>query len=289
MKLVTYANGDQTGVGVCRDGDDGVETVFTGYADMLDLIADGERGLDRARTAAAKGRPVRYDKLLAPIPRPGTIFGCGVNYASHGDEEPGFVFPDEPVVDFIKLPSAVIGPGDDIVIPPHTGLINRPGGFQVDYEVELGVVIGRTVRGVAAADALSAVFGYTLFNDVGARAVQFKNRQADLAKNFDTFAPMGPCIVTADAITDPATTHYQAVVNGQVRQEARGSDMIYSVSELIEWISSIITLRPGDCISTGTPAGCGTFADPPTFLAPGDVVTLREDTIGELTNRVVAG
>jgi len=285
MRLVTYGNGDQIGVGVERDE----QVYFTGFTDMLELIRAGDRGLERAAVASQTGRPVAFDRLLAPIPRPGTIFGCGVNYGSHGDEEPGFVFPDEPSIDFIKLPSAVIGPGADIVIPPHDRLIRRADGFHVDYEVELGVVFSRPARNIAAADALDHVFGYTLFNDVGARAVQFKNKQVDLGKNFDTFAPMGPCIVTADEIPDLATTHLQSLVNGELRQDARGSDMINSVAVLIEWITSIISCEPGDCISTGTPAGCGTFMRPPTYLKPGDVVEVREDTIGSLVNTVVAG
>jgi 2-keto-4-pentenoate hydratase/2-oxohepta-3-ene-1,7-dioic acid hydratase in catechol pathway len=285
MRLVTYFNGDQPGVGVER----GDEVVWTGYHAMLDLIRDGERGLERARAALETGRPVAYDRLGAPLPDPGKIFGSGVNYRSHGDEEPGFVFPDEPTLDFIKLSSAVIGPGEDIVIPPHDGVIPRPGGFQVDYEVEFGVIFGRTARNVSRDEALDYVFGYTLFNDVGARAVQFKNRQSDLAKGFDTFAPMGPRILTADELPDPTVAHITCTVNGELRQEARLSELINSIPVLIEWITSIITCQPGDCISTGTPAGCGTFMDPPVFLKPGDVVTCAEDTIGELTNRVVAG
>lgn len=285
MKLVTYARGSRRGVGVLRGSD-----VFdAGYADMLDLIREGDAGLARATKVAAGGAPVAHDRLLAPIPRPGKIFGCGVNYRSHGDEEPGFVFPDEPAVDFIKLSSAVIGPGDNIVIPPVNKIIKRPDGFNVDYEVEFGVVFSRTARNISQKDALDYVFGYTLFNDVGARAVQFKNKQVDLGKGFDTFSPMGPCIVTKDEMPDPSKMHIQAIVNGELRQDATGDDMINSVQVLIEWITSIITCEPGDCISTGTPAGCGTFRKPPTFLKPGDVVTVREHTIGELTNPVVAG
>lgn len=284
MRLVTYANGGQRGVGVEQDG----KVYFSGYGDMIDLIRDGETGLSRAKVAVGRDKPVAYDRLLAPLPKPGKIFGCGVNYRSHGDEEPGFVFPDEPGIDFVKLSSAVIGPGAEIVIPRNDRVIKRPGGFDVDYEVEFGVVFSRLARNVAREEALDYVFGYTLFNDVGARAVQFKNRQVDLAKGFDTFAPMGPCIVTKDEIPDIAAAHFQALVNGELRQDARGADMINSVPVLIEWITSIITCEPGDCISTGTPAGCGTFRNPPVFLKPGDVVTVREQTIGELTNRVMA-
>lgn len=285
MRLVTYENGDQRGVGV-QSGD---QVFYAGYESMLSLIRDGTRGLERAAEGLTRGKPVSYDRLLAPLPDPGKIFGSGVNYRSHGDEEHGFVFPDEPTLDFIKLSSAIIGPGVDIVIPPHDRVIMRPDGFNVDYEVELGVVFGRRAKNVAAADALDYVFGYTLFNDVGSRAVQFKNKQADLGKGFDTFSPMGPCIVTTDDIPDLDKAHIQCYVNGNLRQDAYISELINSVPTLMEWITSIITCEPGDCISTGTPAGCGTFADPPAFLKPGDVVTCREDTIGELTNRVVAG
>lgn len=284
MQLVTYVHDGREGVGV-REGD---EVYATGYDDMRALIADGDEGLHRA-AAALSGRPVAVDRLVAPLPRPGTIFGCGVNYRSHGDEEPGFVFPDEPTIDFIKLASAVVGPGDDIVIPPADGVIARPSGYDVDYEVEFGVVLGRGGRNISRDDALDLVFGYTLFNDVGARAVQFKNRQADLAKNFDTFAPMGPCIVTKDELPDLSDVRIQSLVNGELRQDALVGELINPVPVLIEWITSIITVSPGDCISTGTPAGCGTFMDPPVFLRPGDVVTCRSPAIGELTNRVVAG
>jgi len=285
MRLVTYENGGQRGVGV-QDGD---AVRYAGYDDMLALIRDGEAGLERVRASASGGRPVRYDRLLAPLPTPGKIFGSGVNYRSHGDEEPGFVFPDEPTLDFIKLASAVAGPDEPIVIPAHDHVIKRPGGFNVDYEVELGVVFGRRARHVSQAEALDYVFGYTLFNDVGARAVQFKNRQSDLAKGFDTFSPMGPAIVTRDEISDLSQARIRCQVNGELRQDASIGELINSVPVLIEWITSIITCEPGDCISTGTPAGCGTFMDPPQFLKPGDVVVCSEDTIGELSNPVVAG
>ena len=293
MRSCTYERGGAVHVGVEVDG----RVHPTPYRDMLELIGDGEAGLERAR-AATTGDPVEPDRLLAPLPRPGTIFGSGVNYKAHADEEPGAHHPTEPRIDFIKLPSAVIGPGVPIVIPPHDRVIKRPQGFQVDYEVEFGVVIGRTCKGVSRETALDCVFGYTLFNDVGSRAVQFgvdpfaggKNwYQADLGKNFDTFAPMGPVIVTKDEFPDLARAHIRCWVNGELRQDATLAQQLFPIPVVIEWISSIITLRPGDCLSTGTPGGIGTFMDPPQYLQPGDVVTVAEDTIGELTNPVVAG
>lgn len=289
MRLLTYERHGERAVGIERNG----AVHPTGYADMLVLINDGDAGLERAAAHAEQAAPVVPDRVLAPIPRPGTIFGCGVNYKSHGDEEPGFFFPDEPQIDFIKTANAVIGPGASIVLPPQ-GVIQRPGGYKVDYEVEFGVVIGRSCRNATRENALDCVFGYTVFNDVGSRAVQFPKRegmgrQADLGKNFDTFMPMGPVIVTRDEIPDPGTARIRAWVNGELRQDARLDEQLFPVPVLIEWISSIITMAPGDCISTGTPAGCGTFRQPPVFLQPGDVVTVAEETIGELTNPVVAG
>ena len=290
MRLLTYEADGGVAVGEERDG-----AVYpTGYSDMLALIRHGEPGLARARDHAASANRVQPDRILAPIPRPGTIFGCGVNYRSHGDEEPGFVFPDEPQIDFIKTANAVVGPGAPIVIPPHDTVIVRPDGYKVDYEVEFGVVIGRRCRNVRQADALGYIFGYTVFNDVGSRAVQFPKRpgmgrQADLGKNFDTFMPMGPVIVTPDEIPDLDRARIRAWVNGELRQDALLAEQLFPVPVLMEWIASIITMEPGDCISTGTPAGCGTFRRPPVFLQPGDVVTVAEQTIGELTNPVVAG
>lgn len=294
MRIVQYENGGQFGCGV-QAGDD---VYYTGYDSTLSLIRDGDRGLEAAARAAGRGRPVKYDRIVAPLTDPGKIFGSGVNYRSHGDEDPDFVFPDELVWDFIKLPSAIIGPGEAIVIPPADDVIVRtPGGaaplcehgFAVDYEVEFGVVIGTKAKNVAREDALEHVFGYTLFNDVGARSVQFHNRQVDLGKNFDTFCPMGPCIVTKDELFDWASVRIEARVNGELRQSALVGEQIGTPPVAIEWLSSIITLNPGDCLSTGTPAGCGTFLDPPRFLQPGDVVTVSGTGIGELTNPVVAG
>jgi 2-keto-4-pentenoate hydratase/2-oxohepta-3-ene-1,7-dioic acid hydratase in catechol pathway len=293
MRIVQYESGGERGCGVERDG----AVHPTGYADTLSLVRDGERGLEAAASAVER-EPVSGERLLAPLTNPGKILGSGVNYASHGDEEPGFVFPDEVVWDFIKLASAIVGPGDPIVIPPTDDVIKRlPGsaaqfsehGFAVDYEVELGVVLGTRAKNVRREDALEHVFGYTVFNDVGARSVQFHNGQRDIAKNFDTFCPMGPCIVTKDELPDWESIRIESRVNGELRQSALVGEQLGPPPVAIEWLSSVITLEPGDCLSTGTPAGCGTFSDPPRFLQPGDVVTVSASGIGELTNPVVAG
>jgi 2-keto-4-pentenoate hydratase/2-oxohepta-3-ene-1,7-dioic acid hydratase in catechol pathway len=293
MRIVQYVSGGQTGCGVSV----GEEVFATGYDDTVALIRDGDRGLQAAE-AATSGDPVAVERLLAPITNPGKIFGSGVNYASHGDEDPDYVFPDEVVWDFIKLASSIVGPGDPIVIPPTDDVIIRqPGsaaqfseyGFAVDWEVEFGVVLGKRAKNVPREDALDYIFGYTIFNDVGARSVQFHNGQRDLAKNFDTFCPTGPCIVTKDELPDWEAIRIESFVNGERKQSTLVGEQIGPPPVGIEWISSIITLEPGDCLSTGTPAGCGTFMKPPQFLVPGDVVTCTASGIGELTNPVVAG
>jgi 2-keto-4-pentenoate hydratase/2-oxohepta-3-ene-1,7-dioic acid hydratase in catechol pathway len=294
MRIVQYESGGAVGCGVEQDG----HVYASGYLDTLSLIRDGERGLETAAQATSRSDPVAVDRILAPLTNPGKILGSGVNYRSHGDEEPGFVFPDEVVWDFIKVATAIVGPGADIVLPPADDVIIRAAGgaarfsehgFAVDYEVELGVVIGAAAKNVGREDALEHVFGYTVFNDVGSRSVQFHNGQRDLGKNFDTFCPMGPCIVTKDELPDWEQIRIESRVNGELRQSTLAGEQIGPPPVAIEWISSIITLEPGDCLMTGTPAGCGTFMDPPRFLQPGDVVTVSAAGIGELTNAVVQG
>jgi 2-keto-4-pentenoate hydratase/2-oxohepta-3-ene-1,7-dioic acid hydratase in catechol pathway len=294
MRIVQYESGGTVGCGVEVAG-----AVFaTGYADTLALIRDGDRGLERAHAAVGQGDPVSVDRMLAPLTNPGKIFGSGVNYRSHGDEEPGFVFPDEVVWDFVKVATAIVGPGEAIVIPPEDDVIVRRAGgaaqfsehgFAVDYEVELGVVLGARAKNVSREDALDHVFGYTVFNDVGSRSVQFHNGQRDLGKNFDTFCPMGPCIVTKDELPHWEEIRIQSRVNGELRQDALVGEQIGPPPVAIEWLSSVITLEPGDCLMSGTPAGCGTFMNPPRFLQPGDSVTVSASGIGELTNPVVQG
>jgi len=294
MRLVQYDNGGQVGVGVLV----GDQVRYAGYDDMLDFIRDGERALDRARVAKERGRPVQYDRLIAPITNSGKIFGSGPNYRSHGEEDPEWVPADEPMWDFIKLTSSVTGPYDDIVIPPADDVIKRLSGgaakfsehgFAVDWEVEFAVVIGRTAKNVRRENWLDHVFGYTIINDVGARSLQFHFGQRDLAKNFDTFCPMGPCIVTPDEIPDITRVQIESRVNGESRQSELVGDQLNLPDVAIEWISSIIRLDPGDILSTGTPAGCGTFMEPPQFLKPGDVVRCDATGIGHIENHVVAG
>jgi 2-keto-4-pentenoate hydratase/2-oxohepta-3-ene-1,7-dioic acid hydratase in catechol pathway len=276
VRLLTYTVGGETAVGVRRDG----AVVPTGYSDLVALILDGAEGLARAREAAERSEPVEPERVLAPVPRPGKILCSGINYASHKEENPDAVFPEEPFF-FAKLPSAVIGPGEAIVIPrPET---------QTDYEVELALVIGRTATRVREADALGYVFGYTVLNDVSARDIQFKDSQITLGKGVDTFSPLGPELVTADEIPDPQALHVASFLNGEQMQSSPASDMIFSPARLLEFLTAIVTLHPGDVVTTGTPAGVGAFRKPPVWMQPGDEITVEVDRIGRLTNPVVAG
>ena len=257
-------------------------------ADMLSLIKAGSTALDAARQALAfaaqqssESTIYAFDQvhILAPIPRPGKILCSGMNYRSHVEENPNAKFPDEPFF-FAKLPSGVIGPGDPIIHPKGTR--------QMDYEVEFAVVIGQSMRNVAETDTMSHIFGYTILHDVSARDVQFKDNQITLGKNFDTFAPMGPCIVTADELPDPRQLRLRTWLNGQVMQDRTNEDWLFPLPTLLASLTRVMTLEPGDVVSTGTPAGVGVFRQPPVFLQPGDVVVLEIEGIGRLENPVVA-
>jgi len=220
--------------------------------------------------------PERY-RLLAPIPRPGKIFGSGINYVGHKLENPNAVMPVEPGF-FSKFPSSVVGPDAEVILPAAVS--------EVDYEVEIAIVIGRPGRDIPAADAYDHVFGYTLINDVSDREVQFRPNQMDLGKGFDTFCPMGPWIVDRDSIGDIDAVRLTSRINGELRQDASTSEWIFRVPELIAHASRHLTLETGDIITTGTPAGCGTFRNPPLWLREGDDMEIAAEGIGVLRNPV---
>ncbi len=198
-----------------------------------------------------------------------------MNYHDHAEEQNESV-PDEPLL-FGKSPSSVTNPGNPII---------RPDGADLDYEVELGVVIGKTAQNVSADVAQEYVAGYTVINDVSDRKAQFEDGQWFRGKSFDTFAPMGPTLVTGDSI-DPNAVDVECRVNGEVMQESNTAEFIFNVGQLVEYISGVTTLRPGDVISTGTPGGVGIFRDPPELLHSGDKVDVRIEGIGTLSNSVV--
>jgi 2-keto-4-pentenoate hydratase/2-oxohepta-3-ene-1,7-dioic acid hydratase in catechol pathway len=216
--------------------------------------------------------------MAPPIERPSKIVCVGLNYRDHAEEQ-GAPLPERPIL-FAKWPNALSGPGDPIVVPAIAQ--------QVDYEAELGVVVGSRVRGVSQENALEAVRGYLCLNDVSARDLQFADRQWTRGKSPDTFCPVGPELVPASQVPDPQALGIRAVLNGQVMQDSSTSNMVFGVAELIAFITQAITLEPGDVIATGTPAGVGAFRDPPVFMQPGDEVTIEIDGLGALTNPVRA-
>jgi 2-keto-4-pentenoate hydratase/2-oxohepta-3-ene-1,7-dioic acid hydratase in catechol pathway len=221
-------------------------------------------------------------KVLAPV-APTNLFCIGLNYRHHA-EEGGQPIPDHPIV-FLKATTALQNPGDPIALPRHLR------SDQVDYEGELAVVIGKTCRNVEAARALDYVLGYTAANDVSARDWQNKwgGGQWCRGKTFDTFAPMGPCLVLTDEIPDPGKLTVRTTLNGQVMQDWPTSDMIFGVPELIAFLSGDTTLMPGTVILTGTPHGVGAARKPPVFLKAGDSISVEVDGIGVLSNPVVDG
>ena len=255
-----------------------------GVLDLVDLLVRGEP----LPPATGPRLPVDAITLRAPLPRPRRgLFCVGRNYRAHAAELAGTVFrsqmPQEdgwPIV-FTKLAECVVGPHDPVRLP------GAAVSVQIDYESELAVVIGRGGRDIRRGRAMEHVFGYTVVNDVTARDVQIRHQQWDLGKNFDTFCPMGPWVVTTDAL-DGRDTRVRGWVNGELRQDAGTRDMIFDIPTLIETCSRGITLLPGDVIATGTPAGVGMGFEPPRWLREGDVVRVEIDGIGAIENRFTA-
>lgn len=246
--------------------------------------AAAEEAIAIAQTvkADAAGTPLSFPlseiRLHAPIRRPGKILCVGRNYADHVAE--GNLAPSEWPYVFSKVPSCVIGPGEHIVHPTTTK--------QLDYEGELAFVIGRRAKSVSEEKALGYVAGYTIFNDVSARDIQFTDHQITLGKNFDTAAPLGPWLTLADEVPDPEQLGLRTYVNGELRQDSNTRYLIHKIPRLVSFLSRAITLEPGDVIATGTPAGVGAFLTPPRFLVPGDHIRIEIDRLGALENQVVA-
>ena len=213
-----------------------------------------------------------------PIDRPSKIVCVGLNYRDHAEEQ-GAELPSAPLL-FAKWPNALIGPGEPIVIPRASE--------QVDYEAELGVVIGARVRGVSEEKALEAVRGYLCLNDVSARDLQFSDGQWTRGKSPDTFCPIGPRLVPREEVPDPQALGIRCLLNGEVMQDSTTGNMIFTVAEIVAYASATMTLEPGDLIATGTPAGVGIFRDPRVLLQDGDEVTIEIDGLGALTNPVRA-
>jgi 2-keto-4-pentenoate hydratase/2-oxohepta-3-ene-1,7-dioic acid hydratase in catechol pathway len=286
MRFITYqsSTGPALGVGM------GEEFIRLPGHDVLSLIRQGEAGLELARAAWAAGGPrlpLASLALLAPIPAPQrNVFCLGVNYAEHAREAARARGKEakqlgRPVF-FTKATTAINGPFGDI---PFDARVSE----QMDWEVELGVVIGAGGKNIRREEALEHVFGYTVINDVSARDVQSAHGgQFFKGKSLDGYCPMGPWLVTRDEISDPHHLQLRCLVNGVVKQEANTAEFVFNIPAIIEWLSLGLTLLPGDIISTGTPGGVGFARTPPEFLKPGDTVQSEVEGIGVMRNRVCA-
>jgi 2-keto-4-pentenoate hydratase/2-oxohepta-3-ene-1,7-dioic acid hydratase in catechol pathway len=283
MRLITFRADGGSRVGVLRDDDEVVEVDEPG--DMLGLIEDGGLSAVRSALASSRARSHRLDAvaLLSPIPLPrGNVIAIGRNYQKHAAETAAVEGrePSPPTV-FTKAITSLTDPFADIAIDPDVS-------SHMDWEVELGVIIGKRGANIKRENARPYVFGYTVFNDVTARDIQSGwGGQYFKGKSLDQSSPMGPWIVTADEIPDPQNLSLQLHVNGVQKQDGNTGDMIYSVDAVIEWVSIGMTLLPGTIIATGTPDGVGFARTPPEFLKPGDVMETEVESVGKLRNRIV--
>ncbi len=247
----------------------------------MELIRKWKNLLPRIQSLAKKlGTSDQPLRLLCPLDQPGKILCIGLNYRDHAIETQAPI-PDEPIV-FCKMPTSMIGPGAPIVLPKVSS--------EVDYEAELVVVVGKQMRNVTADEAIGGVFGYSIGHDVSARDWQKgkPGKQWFLGKSFDTFAPLGPSIVTVDEVPSTSNLRVQCRINGQTMQDSTTKELIFSPAHLLAYISQVMTLEPGDVVYTGTPPGVGVARNPPRFLAAGDVVEIEIESLGILTNPVIA-
>ena len=277
MKLCTYTAEGRTRAGIVV-GDTVIDTGVSGT--MIDLIRDWEalRPSLEAKAAIGGGVPLASVKLEAPVQRPGKIFAIGLNYADHIAES-GLGTPERQVW-FTKAQTSVNAPYDPVLIARGTAT--------PDYEAELVAVIGKGGKQITAVDAPAAIFGYCIGNDFTERMWQHAVPQWSLGKSFDTHAPMGPWIVTADEVGDPHDLGIRCFVNGEKRQDSNTQHLVYNVWQQVEHLSVGMTLEPGDCLFTGTPGGIGAAMDPRQFLQPGDVVRTEIDGLGVIEATMVA-
>lgn len=279
MKLATLKDGTVVNI----NDDKAVPLNEAGFdGSLLDLIQADDQVFNELKKQLEKlsgsGKPVKKEQLAAPVARPPKIVAIGLNYLDHASESKMDV-PDTPLV-FTKFSSSIIGPTDEIRIPVDLTQ-------EVDYEVELGIVIGKKTKNVSPEEALSHVFGYTIINDISARDLQFSDKQWVRGKSLDTFCPMGPVILTTDEVSNPQNLDISCTVNGKTLQQANTMGMIFGVAELVSSLSHSFSLEAGDVIASGTPKGVGFSRKPPIYLTPGDRVQTRISGIGELDNPVV--
>ena len=282
MQLVTFQQNGYAQPGAIL-GDRIIGLKAAGFSTMLDIIQGGAEARRHVRTwleNPPQEESIAFERarLLAPLSRPPKIICVGLNYRDHA-RECNEEIPKVPTL-FSKYTTAIIGPGEAIILPK--------GSKEPDYEAELAVVIGKGGRYISKSLWRDHVFGYTNLNDVSARDYQAATSQWMVGKTFDTFAPIGPAIVTEDEIANPQSLDIQMIINGEILQSSNTSELVFGIPELIEHISSVFTLEPGDIISTGTPAGVGEAKKPPRWLRPGDHVVVRISGIPELQNEVRA-
>ena len=282
MRFVTIQRESYNEPGLLADGEV-IGLRRGGFPDLISVIEGGADALDRVRRWSdftPGDEVIAEDKarLAAPIPRPPKLICIGLNYRDHA-EEARQAIPEVPTM-FAKFPTAVTGHGHPIVLPRKS---TKP-----DYEAEFAIVIGRRGRHVPEERWRDYVFGYTIINDVSARDFQMATSQWMIGKTFDTFAPMGPAVVTADEIEDPHNLAISLTLSGETMQNSNTRNLIFQAPRLIAYLSSVFTLEPGDVIATGTPAGVGFARKPPRWLKPGDEVRIKVEGIGELVNPVVA-
>jgi len=276
MKLVSYSiGGGKVTPGALLEEKQQVADLSTlGYSSALDVIERG--GLPNI--GGVKTHLLERVRLHAPLANPPRVFAIGLNYRDHAIES-GMEIPKTPVV-FFKLTTSIIGPGEPIVLPKNS--------TEPDYEAEFAFVIGKGGFRIPAAAWRDHVYGYTIVNDVSARDVQFATSQWSMSKSFPTFCPLGPSIVTADEIADPHALQIGLSIDGEVLQNSNTCELVFGIPELIEHLSSITPLLPGDIVSTGTPPGVGLGRNPKRWLKPGETVTVSIEGLGSLTNPVVA-
>ncbi|HKD09834.1 MAG TPA: fumarylacetoacetate hydrolase family protein [Bryobacteraceae bacterium] len=282
MKFVTFQHNGHQHAGVVQN-DNVVSLKSAGLPDMLSVLQGGADALKRVEVLLAKPPadavlPLSAVKLNAPIPKPTKIICVGLNYRDHAIESK-MEIPTRPTI-FSKYNNTVIGPGDNIVVPANTA---KP-----DYEAEFAFVIGKGGRHIKGSEWPKHVFGYMNLNDVSARDVQLAVSQWVMGKTFDTFAPMGPYLVSADEIADPHNLNISLTLNGETVQNSNTRELIFKIPDLVEFLSSIMTLEAGDIISTGTPSGVGMAWNPPKWLKAGDEVVVTVEGLGSLRNTCVA-
>ncbi len=283
MKFVTFRGATARAEAGVLVGDRVIGLAGAGFNNMLSVLASGREGRAKIENfvhnpPADSTFPLSSVQLLAPVPRPPKLICVGLNYRDHAAEARQEI-PKIPTI-FAKFSNVVIGPGQPIVLPKNS---RKP-----DYEAEFAFVIGTGGRHIPSYEWQEHVFGYTVFNDVSARDFQMATSQWMMGKTFDTFAPMGPWLVSADEIADPHALDISLRIGDETLQHSNTRELIFKIPELVAYLSSVVTLEPGDVVATGTPAGVGFARTPPRYLQPGEEVIVSIEGIGELRNPVVA-